>query len=67
MPPAEVEKSWNEGGVAAICGLADKWCEELFKRALPGAERAEITLPNTFLGLRRAPKTYVIYLQPGRR
>jgi 4-amino-4-deoxy-L-arabinose transferase-like glycosyltransferase len=67
MPPAEVEESWNEGGVAAICGLADKWCEELFKRALPGAERAEITLPNTFLGLRRAPQTYVIYLQPGRR
>ena len=65
--PAEVEKVWNERGVLAICGLADTWCDELFGRSLPGAERVVITVPNTFLGLRRAPETYVLYFQSGRR
>lgn len=63
---AEVEKGWNERGVLAICGSADTGCDEVFRRSLPGAERVEITVPNTFLGLRRVPETYVLYLQSGR-
>jgi 4-amino-4-deoxy-L-arabinose transferase-like glycosyltransferase len=66
LTQAQAEAIWNERGVLAICGSADTWCDELFARALPGAERLEITVPNAFLNFQRAPEHYVLYIQPGK-
>ena len=63
---AEIENTWNERGVLGLCGGRDAACVERFARALPGAERVDITLPNAFIGLQRSPESYILYLQPGR-
>ncbi len=63
---AEIEDGWNEHGVMGICGRVDSACTQLFARALPGAERVELTIPNTFMGLHRPPESYVLFVQTGR-
>jgi hypothetical protein len=66
LPQSEVERHWRERGVLGICHPAESSCNETFESALPTAERFEITLPFTFLGLRREPVSYVLYIEPGR-
>jgi 4-amino-4-deoxy-L-arabinose transferase-like glycosyltransferase len=61
---AEIESGWNEHGVLGICGRSDFACAQWLAQALPRAERLDITLPNTFIGLRRPPESYILYLQP---
>ncbi len=66
MSRAELEKFWNEKGVLGICGAVELWCNEVFEKALPAAQRMQITVANRFLGLHRAPVSYMLYLQPKR-
>ena len=62
---AQVERTWREQGVLAVCRKEERWCNAWLARALPTAERIEITLPVTFLGMSREPATYVLHLQRG--
>jgi Dolichyl-phosphate-mannose-protein mannosyltransferase len=63
---ADVQNHWKEHGTLGICHSNDTGCNELFARALPDAQRLEITLPMTFLGMSRDAVSYVLYLMPGR-
>jgi hypothetical protein len=62
----DVQNHWKENGTLGICHSNDSRCNELFARWVPEAERLEITLPMTFLGMNRGAVSYILYLMPGR-
>jgi Dolichyl-phosphate-mannose-protein mannosyltransferase len=63
---AKTESRWKEHGTLGICHSGESWCNDIFTRSLPDAERLEITLPMTFLGMNRGAVSYILYLMPGR-
>jgi hypothetical protein len=65
---ADVQNHWKEHGTLGICHSDDARCNEIFTRSLPDAQRLELTLPMTFLGMNRGAVSYsyILYLMPGR-
>ena len=59
---AQTENHWSKHGTLGICHSDESWCNEVLARALPDAERLEIMLPITFLGMNRGAVRYVLYL-----
>src|SRR5262249_33237811 len=59
---AQTENHWKEHGTLGICRSDESGCNDIFARALPDAERLEVTLPITFLGMNRGAVRYVLYL-----